>query len=280
MKFSLIVATIGRVAELERLMQSLWRQTFSQFEVIVVDQNEDQRLFQPIATYSERLRVRHIRLDSRGVSRARNYGAKAAMGEIVAFPDDDCWYDETLLERANDFFGRHIAFDGLTGPAVDHHGRPSIGRWDKKPGEINRYNEWTRSIEFSIFIRASTFLKLKGFNEAMGPGAGTKWGANEGDDLILRSLANGGRYYYRPDFCVFHPAPPATYNDNSLAKAQAYGMGMGHVLKVHRFPWWFVSYYLVRPALGATLSIIRGDFSKAKYYWAMLKGRFLGWTWQ
>ena len=43
-KFSLILATVDRVTELERFLERLDRQTFRDFELFVVDQNTDDRL--------------------------------------------------------------------------------------------------------------------------------------------------------------------------------------------------------------------------------------------
>ncbi len=43
-RFSLIVATISRTDELKRLLESFSRQEFSDYEVILVDQNDDDRL--------------------------------------------------------------------------------------------------------------------------------------------------------------------------------------------------------------------------------------------
>ena len=44
MKLSLILATYGRAAEIERLFDSLAQQSCRDFEVLVVDQNQDERL--------------------------------------------------------------------------------------------------------------------------------------------------------------------------------------------------------------------------------------------
>ena len=52
MRFSLIVATLGRTAELRRLLESLAVQTHQDFEVIVVDQNTDDRVSQILAPFA------------------------------------------------------------------------------------------------------------------------------------------------------------------------------------------------------------------------------------
>lgn len=72
---SLIVATVGRTTELRPLFDSFAAQTFKDFEVIVVDQNDDDRL----VSYIQRgrmlgLQIKHIRHHPANLSAARNVG--------------------------------------------------------------------------------------------------------------------------------------------------------------------------------------------------------------
>jgi glycosyltransferase involved in cell wall biosynthesis len=91
MKFSLVLATVGRTQEVARFLDSLARQTYRDFELIVVDQNPDDRLVELLRPFELRFPIIHLRCE-RGVSRARNLGPKYVSGDIVGFPDDDCWY--------------------------------------------------------------------------------------------------------------------------------------------------------------------------------------------
>lgn len=277
MLVSLVVATKARVHEVDRLLNSVARQTYSNFEVIVVDQNQDERLSPVLERYQEKINLKWIRAKDLGVSFARNTGLQHAKGELVTFPDDDCWYPQDLLERVVAFFQSHPHFAGLTGRVLHINGQSVIGRWDKVEGEINRFNEWTRSIEFAIFARTSAIRSVGGFDTSLGPGAGTPWGANEGDDLILRALSMGYRFYYTPRIGVFHPGPCKQFDESLLNKARAYGRGMGYVMRKHRFPTWFFAYWCVRSLGGLVWAALRKDWSKCNYYWATLKGRLEGW---
>src|SRR5271168_3016732 len=97
-RFSLIVATIGRTEEFGFLLQSLAEQTFRDFELIVVDQNSDDRLIPFLEHWNGTVAglantpgslsaIIHLRC-APGVSRARNLGLQYCTGEILAFPDD------------------------------------------------------------------------------------------------------------------------------------------------------------------------------------------------
>ena len=96
---SMVVATLGRSSELELLFASLAAFGRRDFEIILVDQNKDERLAPIVAAWGERLNIRHLRTDRPGVCRARNLGAAEARGTWLMFPDDDCWYPADLLER-------------------------------------------------------------------------------------------------------------------------------------------------------------------------------------
>lgn len=99
-RFSLILATVGRTAELDRLFDSLAAQTCQDFEVILIDQNVDGRLL----TRIDRARLLglnvHVRqLSHPNLAAARNLGMELAQGDWVGFPDDDCWYEPDALSN-------------------------------------------------------------------------------------------------------------------------------------------------------------------------------------
>src|SRR5207249_3171407 len=70
-KFSLIICTVDRTEQLSVLLASLDAQTFKDFELLVVDQNADDRVEPMIAAYEGRMTVRRL-WSPRGASRARN----------------------------------------------------------------------------------------------------------------------------------------------------------------------------------------------------------------
>src|SRR5690606_24216521 len=112
--FSLILATVGRTQELNRLFDSLAAQTYPDFEIIIVDQNTDDRLLPHIAHAEQAgLTVRHLKHHPPNLAAARNTGLAAAQGERVAFPDDDCWYDPALLQRVALRFTTRPAPEGV-----------------------------------------------------------------------------------------------------------------------------------------------------------------------
>ena len=117
MRCCLIVATIGRVELLERLFISLSDQQHSSFRVVVVDQNGDGRLDDLVARYGNACHIEHLKVPAVGVSAARNVGlTRLADAELVAFPDDDCFYDPLTLANA---VGTGVADDKAVYPYVE-----------------------------------------------------------------------------------------------------------------------------------------------------------------
>ena len=57
--------------------------------------------------------VRHLKHATRSLSSARNAGLALAHHEIVAFPDDDCWYDSRVIQQVTESFARDARLDGL-----------------------------------------------------------------------------------------------------------------------------------------------------------------------
>ena len=132
--FSLIVATMNRVSELDRLLTSLGEQSYKDFEVIIVDQNGDDRL-SPLVSNHRGMAIRHVRSE-RGLSRARNAGLQVARGDIIAIPDDDCWYPEGVLAVVQEWFESHPQFDLLLGITHNAEGKPMLPRWPPSVGAL------------------------------------------------------------------------------------------------------------------------------------------------
>ena len=276
MRFSLVVATIGRVSEVERLLESIDSQTHRELELILVDQNEDERLSPLLAVYRERLPVLHLRSEP-GLSRARNVGLRHVFGDVVAFPDDDAWYPPDLFERIAGLLRDHPHLDGLTGRVVEEHSRAGTRRFGKRPGLLSQTTVWTRATSASLFLRRATVKAVGEFDEALGIGSGTIWEGGEDIDYALRAVGAGFKVYYKPDIHVFHASTPEHDYPKLADRAYRYGAGIGRVWKKHHYPLWLFAYYLLRPVAGITLSLVQGHKGKALYYSNAFRGRLRGW---
>ena len=129
LRLDLVVATVDRTDDLERLLGSLETQTHTGFRLVVVDQNADDRVASLLAAHPslETLRLR----SPRGLSRARNAALPHLEAELVAFPDDDCSYPPDLLERVVGRFAAEPGLGVLSGRAAAADGA-TAGRWPSR----------------------------------------------------------------------------------------------------------------------------------------------------
>jgi GT2 family glycosyltransferase len=271
----LVLATVERTRETERFLDSLRASTFRDVRLIVVDQNADDRLGPLLGRHE--LPVLHLRSTERGANRARNVGLRHVEAPLVGFPDDDCWYPADLLERVVDFFDGHLEWAGLCGRSVDEHGRPSNGRWDRAAGRITPLNVWKRATGCTIFLRRSTVEAIGSFDESLGPGAGTDFGASDEIDYVLSAVEAGERILYDPTLCVGHPQTREASARPDPCAGYRYAMGMGHVMRKHGLPWWFAAYHWGRAVGGAGVELARGRPARARFHAAVAVGRVRGW---
>src|SRR5271166_980113 len=94
-KFSVVIPTYNRLDFLKQALSSIWAQTFTDYEVIVVDDGSTDRTREWLVMQGEQ--VLAITQTNRGPGAARNFGARHASGTYLAFLDsDDLWFPWTL----------------------------------------------------------------------------------------------------------------------------------------------------------------------------------------
>jgi glycosyltransferase involved in cell wall biosynthesis len=248
--FDLVVATIDRVDELGPLLDSLERQTHTDFRVLVVDQNDDDRVEHLLASHAS-LRIELLRAE-RGLSRARNEALTHLQADVVAFPDDDCIYADDLLERVAARL--EPGLDGVTGR------EPS---WATQAAVLTRDNVWNRAISFTIFLRRELVERVGAFDERLGLPSSS----GEEIDYLIRALDTGARIEYDPTLVVMHPGKEI----DLTAVGARDGASIGYMLRKHRYPPRVVARMLMRPALGVLV-----DPRRARFHLATLRGRLVG----
>jgi len=271
---SLILATKDRTDELARFLRSLGRQTYSAHELIVVDQNPDDRLLSVLRAYPG-MTIRRLVADA-GLSRARNVGLAAATGQVIAFPDDDCWYAPDLLQKVVDYFESRPDWSGISGRTMSEDGLRPLWKWDAQAGPVTRRNVWRRVNSNSIFLRTASFAADLRFDERLGVGAGTPWGSAEEVDLILSALQAGARIEFVPELVVYHKDSFPSGSQSEIEKAYRYACGMGFVLRKQRCPAELIALEVMRPLANTVRAWASGDHYKMQFMAAMARGRIRG----
>jgi len=176
---SIVIPAYNASATLEKLLESLSKSTFKNFEVIVGDDASNEQLtvhsLQLTGKKQKKLQgLKIVRLTrNRGPAAARNTAAKRAKGEVLVFLDSDVTvYPDTLAKIAAKF-------------KEDHDLTAVTGVWDKHQKTkaffpqfkaIRDWSYWTNERDrdgyYYLFstriaaIRREVFLRLGGFNEA------------------------------------------------------------------------------------------------------------------
>lgn len=265
--FDLIVATVGRVEELSRLLDSLEAQQYPSLRVIVVDQNDDERLDPVLAAGS--VDVLHLR-SAPGLSSSRNIALEHAAADLIALPDDDCMYPSGLLTRVAERFVGDPGLDGLTGRTEDASGRSSAS-WSTQSATLTDDNLWNRAISFTIFLRRSVVERVGTFDERLGLGSSEAWSSGEEIDYLIRAVRGGGRIEYDTSLVVRHDV---RVDDAEIGLRD--GASIGYLLRKHHYPLRTVARMLVRPLGGAVVSLAQRDRTRASYHAATFRGRVHG----
>ena len=281
MRFSLILATLGRTEEIPRLLDSIAGQMagevpFRDIELIVVDQNSDDRLVPILERYRPHVSIVHLR-SAPGLSRARNVGMGAVTGDIVAYPDDDAWYPTDLLHRVKGFFTEDPDLMGCTGLCTDGNGNVSVGGDCSRTTQLKYSNAWKCGVSASIFLRTPLLRDVGAFDEQLGLGSGTPFQSGEETDILIRAIARGYKIMFRPDLQIFHPMPKRTADRVNLQRTWGYAMGMGRVMHKHHYNPFWVLYNIARPVGGAAASLVCGKTDMARLRLTSAVGRLQGW---
>lgn len=277
MKISLVMATLGRSEETKIFLDSLSLQDYRNFELIIVDQNEDDILRDIVDSYKDKFYINHIRIKEKGLSLARNIGIKHATGEIIAFPDDDCAYSEGILSFVNDFFKNNKDFNFVTFKLRDKEsGEDANLKWYEYNVEINYKNIFRTVISPSIFIKIKNRDDVF-FDENLG--VGRKFGSGEESDMILELLYRGYRGMFLIDHIIYHPN-----KKEPIEKIYSYGLGYGATVKKQvklRNGKGFVLNYLikdsiVKPIVGIVINFLTFNKYKADFYRKRMTSRIKG----
>lgn len=224
--FSLIMATYNRRQEVEDFILSLLNQSFNikKVELIIIDQNKVDFLDEIVNKYSLALKIIHIRSSTLGPSLNRNIGIKAASGQIIAFPDDDCeYYNDTLESVFNIFKSEQVTT--ILGQVFNRNNSTKVIRnWPNNKKAVTENNFFFLYTCITIFTTNKQIL----FCETLGPN--TSFGAYEDADYVLSQIkCNNSVIRYYPEVQVNHPK--LDIDTMGIKKIQDYGMGFGAFCK-------------------------------------------------
>lgn len=119
MFFSVIIPLYNRPQEIDELLHTLTQQTYTQFEVLVIEDGSKQDARDIVARYQDRLDVRYYYKENEGQGFTRNFGFKLAKGDYFVIFDSDCLIPAKYLETVRNYLFEH-KLDAYGGPDAAH----------------------------------------------------------------------------------------------------------------------------------------------------------------
>jgi glycosyltransferase involved in cell wall biosynthesis len=187
---SVIIPTFNRSSRVINAIESVLRQTYTDFEIVVIDDGSTDDTLESLKPYVGR--IKYIYQQNRGASAAQNKGVALATGKWISIlGDDDDWLPTKLecqfeaIAKCGDecggcFTNCQFIVDGVLRQTIfaeagfkDHQRFGILDDWFRH--QVERYPIiWTQS----LLVQRSLFNELGGFDENMA--------INEDLDLIFR----------------------------------------------------------------------------------------------
>lgn len=262
---SLLIATVRRRTELERLLLSLHQQEHTCLQIIIADQNPPSFLEDLHAQFSD-LPLQIISVPDKGVSQARNAIIPLAEGSYIAFPDDDCWYAPDTLAQVVEAFRRHPEAGAVLGYWTPS---PQLPQPDNTEQVLSSTALFSQGETYVQFFRAEVVKDLR-FDPRLGPGTGLPYGCGEDTDYLLEAHKRAP-VWRCPSIRVFHPSPDTHVPSDT--KITSYAAGRMYLLKKHAFPLWFRCANVLYPLCMLPLDALRKGRKAARYRWRMFVER-------
>ena len=276
---SVIVTTRNRMPEVKNFLAHLDCQTYRDFELLIADQNASPGVAELLKQYS--FRQRYFPSNERGASRGRNIGLRAAQGDILAIPDDDCWYPPDLLATISAWFAAHPDIEMLcilecnpNGEAMVPQNPPPAGFCTDQPvGLFPERSVWMAQSSM-VFLRRKVLDTIGVLDENLGVGCDTKYQSGEETDYYLRAMRAGFKMWFEPSIKVFHVelrTPERLRRSN-----YPYSVGTGRVLRMHGCRLTRVLAVVARAFGGAGVSLLKFNFPETMAYLRRGFGILLG----
>ena len=232
MKYSFIIPVYNRPDEVDELLQSMTRQTLTDFEVIVVEDGSVRDCKNVCDSYAGRLDLHYHMKENSGPGQSRNYGAERARGEYLIILDSDVVLPEGYLQSVDDELKARPA-DAFGGPDCAH---PSFTPTQKaisysmtsffttggiRGGKKKMDKFYPRS--FNMGIRRDVYMALGGFSRMR---------SGEDIDFSIRIFKAGHACRLFPGAWVWHKRR----TDFRKFFRQVYNSGIARINLYKKYP--------------------------------------------
>lgn len=228
--FSVIVCTRNGRNRIGGCLSAIEKMTGGGFEVIVVDDGSSDGTGDFVAENFPDVKL--LRLKPVGLSAARNAGAAAATGSVLAFTDDDCEPDREWIERLRPVFlsNRYAAVGGPNLPPLARNWKEAVVRAAPgAPSHVMLDDEEAEHLPgCNLAVTKIAFSCVNGFDPQFRT-------AGDDVDFCWRLRECGFRLGFAPGAFVWHWRRPSL---RTFLRQQA-GYGNAERLLLEKHPWRF-----------------------------------------
>lgn len=232
MKYSIIVPVFNRPDEVDELLSSLLNQTFTDFEVLIVEDGSQKPCDEVCNKYADRLDLHYFMKPNSGPGQSRNYGAERAKGEYLLILDSDVVLpkgylnaieEELKREPADAFGGPDAAHESFTDTqkAISYSMTSFFTTGGIRGGKKKLDKFYPRS--FNMGIRRDVYMELKGFS---------KMRFGEDIDISIRIFKARKRCRLFPEAWVWHKRR----TDFRKFYRQVYNSGIARINLYKKYP--------------------------------------------
>lgn len=166
-EFSIIIPTLNEEKELPKVLSDLEKQTYKNFDVIVVDGESVDTTVQKAKDYAEKLNITVIVTDKKNVSHQRNLGAKEAKGHYLIFLDADMRVNMNFIAQIKKYVdkSKHLIYIPYHKP---HHGEAPdqfIQSMTAVIAELSHHTNIPFTFGPGVVIQQHFFHHLGGYDE-------------------------------------------------------------------------------------------------------------------
>jgi GT2 family glycosyltransferase len=226
---TVLICTRNRGDCIVNTIRTILLNDYPNFELMIVDQSEDDLTESSLQPFIGNPRVRYLRTATKGLSVARNLAITTTQSEFIATTDDDCETSTNWLKELVAAF----ALDNRIGIVF---GNVLSGPHDPNTGFISSYVRHEPFLARNIFekhrvegisacmgLRRTVWQRIGGFDEMFGVGAPFK--AAEELDFTIQALRTGYFVYETPNVTVIHHGFRTWEQGKTLIKGYLYGIG-------------------------------------------------------
>ncbi|MTI21231.1 glycosyltransferase [Fulvivirga sp. RKSG066] len=117
--FSIVIPVYNRPDEVDELLHSLTKQSYTHFEVLIIEDGSTKKCDHIVEKYGKLLNISYYYKPNTGQGFSRNFGFERAKGDYYVVFDSDCLIPKSYFEIVNEYLNKH-QLDAFGGPDKAH----------------------------------------------------------------------------------------------------------------------------------------------------------------